>query len=85
MSQAVHDLGGRILVDLVLGGITFKLFCSVPMCVLVLVDISQNLYLEKHGDDMGDAASMRLRLLIWSSAAVASIIVYSSLQARPRP
>lgn len=34
---------------MVLGGITFKLFASVPLCVLVLVDIKQNLYLEKHG------------------------------------
>jgi len=80
MADAVHDLGARILVNLVLGGITFKLFCSVPMCVLVLVDIAQNLYLERHGKELSDAGSMRFRLVVWGSAAVASIVVYSSLQ-----
>ena len=82
MSDAVDpsSWAARALVNLVLGGITFKLFCSVPMCVLVLVDIAQNLYLETHGKDMTDGASMRFRLTVWGSAALASIVVYSSLQ-----
>ena len=50
------------------------------MCVLVLVDIKQNLHLEKHGTDLSESASMRFRLYIWSSAVVASVAVYSSLQ-----
>eukprot|EP00966_Prymnesium_polylepis_P114883 2655025-Prymnesium_polylepis.1 len=54
---------------------------TMSMCVLVLVDIAQNLYLERHGKEMTDAGSMRFRLIVWGSAAVASIVVYSSLQA----
>ena len=44
-------------------GITFKLFASVPMCVLVLVDIQQNLYLERNGE----VTSPKLPLMQWSS------------------
>jgi len=80
MSAVVHNLGGRILVNIVLAGITFKLFCSVPMCVLVLVDIAQNLYLDKYEVELSDSGAMRVRLSIWATAAVASILVYSSLQ-----
>jgi amino acid permease len=43
MSAATHGVGGRVLVRLVLAAITFKLFCSVPMWVVVMVDIAQNL------------------------------------------
>ena len=39
MSDAASDLGTRVLVSVVLAAMTFKLFCGVPMCIIVLVDI----------------------------------------------
>ena len=49
MSRSVHSMAGRVMVSLVLLGITFKLFCSVPMCVVVLTDIIENLQAEMTG------------------------------------
>ena len=49
MSRSVHSVAGRVMVSLVLLGITFKLFCSVPMCVVVLTDIIENLQAEMTG------------------------------------
>lgn len=45
-----------------------------------MVDIAQNLYLERHGRELGDGASMGVRLAIWGASIVTSIVVYDSLQ-----
>jgi len=64
----------------VTGGITFKLFCSVPMCIAVLVDIAQHLWYEKHRRALTERASMRFRLLLWLLLNAGAVGFFTSLQ-----
>mmetsp|Transcript_6848 Transcript_6848/g.9967 ORF Transcript_6848/g.9967 Transcript_6848/m.9967 type:complete len:139 (+) Transcript_6848:2-418(+) len=70
----------RLLVSLILVGMAFKLFCSVPMCVVVLTDITENLYLEKHGRYMRKNAIMYWRISFWLAGVILSVVFYDSLE-----
>ena len=43
MSEQADGPLASLLVTAVIGGITFKIFASVPMCIVVLTDIAENL------------------------------------------
>ena len=43
MSDQADGPLASLLVTAVIGGITFKIFASVPMCIVVLTDIAENL------------------------------------------
>jgi len=68
------------LVNAVTGGITFKLFCSIPMCIAVLVDIADNLYVERNRSGLTEHALMRIRLGFWLILNVGAAAFFSSLQ-----
>ena len=69
-----------VLVQLVLVAITFKLFCGVPVCVLVLVDIVQNAHLERSGVPLSESASDRVRLGVWLASTASAYGMYYSLK-----
>jgi hypothetical protein len=69
-----------LLVNLVLGSITFKLFCSLPLCIVVLVDIARTTVHEWRGEELSESFCDRLRLVCWAAAVWNAIAVYSSLQ-----
>ena len=71
---------GSVLTALILGCMTFKLFCSVPMCVVTLVDICQGWYHEHAGTQLSESAADVMRLLWWASATLCALLVRSSLQ-----
>ena len=75
-----HGVLGRVLNQMVLGAITFKLFCGVPVCVLVLVDIANDLRQEGGEEPFSQAAADRARLAIWIASVVCALAVASSLQ-----
>ena len=77
---AKSSVVGQVLIQLVDVGITFKLFCSVPMCVVVLVDIAQNLYLENTGSILSESASDAVRLALWAASILSSLAVYGWLK-----
>jgi hypothetical protein len=81
MSAAAHaGTGSPTLVTAVLVLITFKLFTGAPLCVLTLVDIAQNLYEQRTGQELSARTSDGVRMLIWAAAVCASIAFYDSLQ-----
>eukprot|EP00967_Tisochrysis_lutea_P022465 scaffold25588_cov40-Tisochrysis_lutea.AAC.2 len=80
MSRNAHGAMDRLLVSLILVGMAFKLFCSVPMCVVVLTDITENLYLEKHGRYMRKNAIMYWRISFWLAGVILSVVFYDSLE-----
>lgn len=69
-----------VLVKAVLLAITFKIFCSVPMCVVILVDIGENLYFEATATGLSDAASDKMRIALWLGSTACSIAAYDYLQ-----
>lgn len=80
MADSASSGYDHFIVSLVLGGIAFKLFCSVPMCVVVLVDILENLYEEHQGAPLGTPIVDRARIALWVCSTLCSIAVYDSLQ-----
>jgi vesicular inhibitory amino acid transporter len=92
MALAARGPMDRLLVNLILAGMAFKLFCSVPMCVVVLTDIAENLHAERYGKQMRKDWVMYLRISCWLSGVVFSVVFYDSLEyvtafvgARPLP
>ena len=71
---------GSVLLSLVLFCITFKLFCSVPLLIIVLVDVAQNMYKESTGKALSVSRSNQLRLGIWASTTALSGVLFDSLQ-----
>jgi len=80
MSLAATSALEQVLVSVVLAGITFKLFASCPMCVVVLTDIVENLHLERTGDALTETIVLRWRLAIWFVALLFSFVTFDSLQ-----
>lgn len=80
MDAAKHGGLDDTLVALVLGGISFKLFCSVPMCIVVLTDIGETLWLERKGTPLGEQAVLQLRIALWTVCTLAAVASYTSLQ-----
>ena len=85
ITQDMGNAGGdsvlsHILIQLVNLGITFKLYCSVPTCVVVLVDIAQNLYLDSKGVQLSDGATDAVRFVLWGLTVLGSIATYTSLK-----
>ena len=75
-----HGVVGKVLSQLVLGAITFKLFCGVPVCVIVLVDITNDLYQDGGGEALSQLAADRVRLGIWCLSVACALALYTSLQ-----
>jgi vesicular inhibitory amino acid transporter len=69
-----------LLTNAVLLAITFKIFCSVPMCVVILVDIVQNVHFERTGSDLSESASDKTRFAFWLGSTAMSIATYPYLQ-----
>ena len=80
MGGATTGWASTLLVGLVTAAITFKLFTSVPMCVQVLVDVCENMWLEHNKAPLSAAASQRVRLGWWLASILASFGFYSSLE-----
>jgi hypothetical protein len=80
MSDAHQDEVGKVMTGLILVGITFKLFCSNPMCIAVLVDIAKNSYHERVGVPLSQSATDSVRLAIWTLSTVCALFVFSWLQ-----
>ena len=80
MSANASGALGGILVSLVLGGISFKLFCSVPMCIVVLTDIGETLYLERNGEPLHEQSVLRLRIALWTVCTLSAVASYGYLQ-----
>ena len=80
MSEGAQDKVSKMMTALILVGMTFKLFCSNPMCIAVLVDISKNLYRERTGSPLSVGASDRVRWGIWTATTFSALFVYSWLQ-----
>lgn len=70
----------QFLVTLVLGSITFKLFCGVPLSVLITVDIIQDLYQEGSGQRMSERQADWMRLAIWAGSVVTALAIMPYLQ-----
>jgi vesicular inhibitory amino acid transporter len=80
MASAARGPLDRLLVNLILVGMAFKLFCSVPMCVVVLTDIAENLHAERYGKQMRKDWVMYLRISCWLCGVVSSVLFYDSLE-----
>jgi hypothetical protein len=80
MAARQQDDFGAAMSDLIVVGITFKLFCSVPMCVAVMVDIAQNLYRERTGHAISRTATDGVRIGIWTLATICTLFVSPWLQ-----
>ena len=71
----------QLLRYLVLGAITFKLFCGVPVCVLVLVDIFEGVYAERSGGaTLGAATADAMRFTTWAGSIVCALLFRPYLQ-----
>ena len=80
MTQAARSIVDRLLVTCILVGMTFKLFCSVPMCIVVLTDIAENVHLQRTGQTLHEKKVMRVRILTWLAGVLLSVIFYDSLE-----
>ena len=80
MTVAARTVLDHVLVVGTLAGMTFKLFCSVPMCIVVLTDIAENITLERTGRELEQSRVMFVRLLTWFSGVLLSVVFYRSLQ-----
>lgn len=65
MSISAGGWLSTLLVSVVICAMTIKLVCSMPLCVIVVVDIADNLYHEQYGVGLSEAAMMRWRLGTW--------------------
>ena len=79
-NAAGFDPSRKALTSLVLGCITFKLFCGIPVCVLVLADVFKDLRFERTGKQFSETAADGLRLAIWSAAVVFALAIKPWLQ-----
>jgi len=78
-AAGANDGLGQVFRYLVLGGITFKLFAGTPVCVLVLVDIVQDVYVER-GHVLSEREADRWRFGIWGGTIVCAFVLLPYLQ-----
>lgn len=71
---------GALLVDLVLGGITVKLYASFPMTIVTIVDIVETTYHEQVGSRLSMRSVDVVRVALWTVIVLNAVVVYSSLQ-----
>ena len=80
MTNAGGNALSIVLLRVLLVCITFKLFCSVPLLILVIVDIIQNLYQQRTGKTLSRGRGDYCRFAIWVATTLLSMTLYNSLQ-----